>query len=100
MQLNFNVKAMMNYLHRVETILFFVAATRNADLEVHLQAGEQLSKLFFAFYSIRYKRLWPRYIADMYDLRTNHPKTWAGNISVTKNDIPFVSSAQTMLVSI
>src|SRR6218665_179424 len=31
----------------------------------------------------------------MYDLRTNHPKTWdelrAGNIAVTKNDIPFVS---------
>jgi len=46
-------KAMMNYLHRVETILFFVAATRNADLEVHLQAGEQLSKLFFAFDRIR-----------------------------------------------
>src|SRR6218665_2045516 len=90
-----NVKAMMNYLHRVETILFFVAATRNADLELHLQAGEQLSKLFFAFDRIKYKRLWPRYITDMYDLRINHPKTWeelcAGSIAVTKNDIPFVS---------
>ena len=36
-----------------------------------------------------------RYIADMYDLRTNHPNTWreleACNISVTKNEIPFVS---------
>ncbi|KAI4816689.1 hypothetical protein KUCAC02_009005 [Chaenocephalus aceratus] len=41
-------KAMMSYLHRVETILFFVAATGNADLELHLQAGEALSKLFFA----------------------------------------------------
>ena len=88
-------KATMNYLHRVEAILFFVAATRNADLELHLQAGEQLSKLFFAFDRIKYKRLWPRYIADMYDLRTRHPKTWeelqAGNIAVTKSDIPFVS---------
>ena len=31
----------------------------------------------------------------MHDLRTNHPETWeelqAGNIAVTKNDIPFVS---------
>ena len=31
----------------------------------------------------------------MYDLRINHPDTWkeleAGNLSVTKNDIPFVS---------
>ena len=38
-------KVMMNYLHRVEAILFFVAATQNADLELRLQAGEQLSKL-------------------------------------------------------
>ncbi|KAI4830142.1 hypothetical protein KUCAC02_001794 [Chaenocephalus aceratus] len=36
-------KAMMSYLHRVETILFFVASTRNADLELHLQAGEALN---------------------------------------------------------
>lgn len=87
--------AMMSYLHRVEAILFFVAATRNADLDFHLQAGEQLSKLFFAFDRIKYKRLWPRYITDMYDLRTNHPKTWeelqAGNIAVTKSGVPFVS---------
>lgn len=31
----------------------------------------------------------------MHDLRTNHPETWkeleAGNLSVTRNDIPFVS---------
>src|SRR6218665_3959818 len=76
-------------------ILFFVAATLNADLELHLQAGEQLSSIFFAFDRIKYKRLWPRYITDNYDLRINHPKTWeelhAGNIAVTKNDIPFVS---------
>ncbi len=69
-------KAMMNYLHRVKTILSFIAATRNADLELRLQAGEALSKLFFAMDRIKYKRLWPRYIADMHDLRTNHRQTW------------------------
>ena len=88
-------KSIMNYLHRVETILFFVAASRNADLALHLQAAEALNKFFFAFDRIKYKRLWPRYITDMYDLRINHPDTWkeleAGNLSVTKNDIPFVS---------
>lgn len=92
---NAKFKAMMNYLHRVETILSFIAATRNVDLELHLQAGEALSKLFSAMDRIKYKRLWPRYIADMHDLRTNHPQTWeelrAGNISVTKSVIPFVS---------
>ena len=72
-----------------------IAASRNADLELHLQAGEQLGKLFFAFDCIKYKRLWPRYIADMQDLKTTYPNTWKelqdGNISVTKNNIPFVS---------
>ena len=59
------LKSMMNYLHQVETILFFVAASRNADLALHLEAGEALSKMFFAMDRIKYKRLWPRYIADM-----------------------------------
>lgn len=40
-------KSMMNYLHRVETILLFVAESRNADLELHLQAAEALSKVLF-----------------------------------------------------
>ena len=50
-------RSLMNYLHRVETILYFVAASRNADLHLHLQAGEALSKLFFAMDRLKYKRL-------------------------------------------
>ena len=92
---NVMLKSMMNYLHRVETMLFFVAASRNADLALHLEAGEALSKMFFAMDRKKYKRLWPRYIADMYSLRSSHPITWreleAGNISGTTNEIPFVS---------
>ena len=88
-------RSIMNYLHRVETVLFFVAASRSADQALHLQAAEAFSKMFFAFDRIKYKRLWPRYIADMHDLRTNHLETWkeleASNLSVTRNDIPFVS---------
>ena len=88
-------RSMMNYLHRVETILHFVAASRNADLQLHLEAGEALSKLFFAMNRIKYKRLWLRYIADMHALKLDHPETWReleeGNISVTKSAIPFVS---------
>lgn len=84
-----------NYLCRVEAILHFIAASRNADWELHLEAAESLSKLFFAFDRIKYKRLWPRYIADMKDLKTNHPNTWSelasGNVSVTRSAIPFVS---------
>ena len=88
-------RSMMNYLHRVETILYFIAASRNADLHLHLEAGETLSKLVFAMDRIKYKRLWPRYIADTHALKIDHPETWReleeSNISVTKNAIPFVS---------
>ena len=88
-------RSLMNYLHQMETILYFVAASRNADLHLHLQAGEALSKLFFAMDRLKYKRLWPRYIADMHALKTDHPDTWReleeGDISVTKSTIPFMS---------
>ncbi len=89
-------KAMMNYLHRVEVILHFIEASRNADLQLHLEAGEKLNSMFFAMDRMKYKRLWPRYLSDMQKLKTEHPNTWneleAGNISVTKkDDIPFVS---------
>lgn len=87
--------SMMNYLYRVETILLFVAASRNADLELHRQAGKALSKVFFSMDRIKYKRLWPRYIADMHDSKTDYPQTWnelqTSDISVTKSSIPFVS---------
>ena len=55
-------RATLNYIHRVGVVLFFVAASRNADMTLHLAAGEQLSKLFFSMGRIKYKRLWPRYI--------------------------------------
>ena len=88
-------KLLMNYLHWVETILFFVEASRNADITLHQEAGEALRKLFFAFDRIKYKWLWPRYITDMHELKTKHPATWKeledANLSVTKSEIPFVS---------
>jgi len=52
---NVMFKVMMNYLHRVEVILHFVAASRNADLNLHLQAGKELNKIFFTMDRIKYK---------------------------------------------
>lgn len=87
--------SMTNYMHRVENLLQFIAASRSGDLKLHLQAGQSLSYIFFAFDRIKYKRLWPRYISDMHQIETAHPATWnellSGNISVTESDIPFVS---------
>ena len=54
---NVMFKSMLNYLHRVETILLFVEASRNADLALHLEAGDAISKLFFALDRIKYKHL-------------------------------------------
>ena len=35
--------ATMNYMHRAEVVLFFVAVSPNAVMTLHLAAGEQLS---------------------------------------------------------
>ena len=87
--------ATLNYMYRVEVFFFFVAASRNADMTIRVAAGEQLSKLFFSMYRIKYKRLWPRYISNMHDIRTTYPDTWnelvGGSLSVSKNGIPFIS---------
>jgi hypothetical protein len=32
-------------------------------------------EIIFAFDRIKYKRIWPRYVADM-QLKTKHPATW------------------------
>ena len=85
--------------HRTSSIalrsFFFVAASRKADMTVHLAEGEQQLKLFFSMDRMKYNRLWPRYIYDMHDLRTTYPDTWnklvGGSLSVSKNGIPSTS---------
>ena len=37
-------RATLNYMHRVEVVFFFVAASRNADMTLHLAEVEQQSK--------------------------------------------------------
>ena len=50
---------------------------------------------------IKYSWLWPRYIADMHELKVTNQDTWKeieeGKIPVTKNDISFVSIGQMCL---
>ena len=61
---------------RNDLAINFIQSSWNADLTLHLEAGDALSKLFFALDRIKYKRLWPRYIANMHELKTKHPTTW------------------------
>ena len=39
---------MFEYMERVEMITNFIAASRTANLESHIEVGEARSKLFFA----------------------------------------------------
>ena len=89
-------RSMVNYLHRFEHILVYISASRTGDFLLHLQATQNLAKIFFAFNRLKYQRLIPRYAADMYELQQNNPLIWnelvSGNFSVTKNDtVPFTS---------
>ena len=45
---NAMLRATLNYMHRGEVVLFFVAGSPNADMTLHLAAGKQLRKLFFS----------------------------------------------------
>ena len=47
----------------------------NWSCKSHLEAGDVLSKLFLALDQIYYRRLWPRYMADMHEMKTKHPAT-------------------------
>ena len=80
-------KATFNYLHHVHAFLHWVF--KEIRLESPSSSWRSIKKPLFAFERMKYKRLWPLYIADMKELRSTHPKP--GNISVTKSEIPFVS---------
>ena len=73
-------------------MFFFIESSRKSDLNLNLQAGEAIKKPLFAFDRLKYKHLQPRFIADMKDLRSTHPKTWhqLETDTVTKSEIPFV----------
>ncbi|KAK7073441.1 hypothetical protein SK128_009836, partial [Halocaridina rubra] len=68
--------------------MFFAEASRYADLSFHLKGTEEVSILLLALERMKYICLWPRYFADMQELKTNHPATWRelenGNVSLTK----------------
>lgn len=51
---------MMNYVHIL-------------DIGLHIETGEELSYIFLSMDRMKYKKMLPRYIADLYDLRKNHP---------------------------
>ena len=69
-------KSIMNYLRGNHPALYCGFQTYKCF--TLSQAAEAISKLFLGFDRIKYmyKRLWSRYITDMYDTKTKHPGTW------------------------
>ena len=58
---------------------------------------EQLLPYFHAHDQYNYGRWGPLYVADMLDMQTSDPSTWAflddGNFVITKNNVPFTAIA-------
>ena len=76
-QLTNQAKFLRNYMSLFETLLLFIHASRQQNLELHLASLYHLCKNFFAFDMINYARLTPVYIAKMFSLKDKDPKTWS-----------------------
>ena len=67
-------KFLFNYIKQFETVLLFIRATRDRDIELHLQSLESLIKYFFAHDHMNYAPLLPLYLATM-QKRQKHQTT-------------------------
>ena len=86
---------LFNYVKQFETILLFIRATRDRDIELHLQSLESLIKYFFAHDHLNYARLLPMYLATMQNVKKNHQDLWKefmdGKFCVSKSNVKFTS---------
>ena len=80
-------KASYNYMYFVDILLQIINASTTADWQLHLSTGNMLAPIFFAMDRTKYKRLWPRYLADMEALE-NDEEIWEeflnGNFAVSQ----------------
>ena len=86
---------LLNYVKQFETILIFIKATRDRDIELHLQSPECLIKYFFAHDHLNYARLLPLYLSTMQNIKKTDPKLWKefedGKFCVSKSNVKFTS---------
>ena len=90
-------KFLIIYIKQFETILLFLRATRDRDINLHLAATESLIKYFLAHDHLNYARLLPMYLATVQNVKTNLPRLWKefkkGNFCITKSNVKFTSIA-------
>ena len=86
---------LLNYVKQYETVLTFIRATRDRDINLHLKSLESLIKYFFAHDHLNYARLLPLYLSTMQKTKEGNPKLWKqfenGNFCVSKNPVRFTS---------
>ena len=77
----------------VERLLIFIHASRSRNWELHLSSTEELVRDITSMDRIKYRRMLPVYLAEMYTLKRMDPIVWEafsdGEFAVQRNKIPF-----------
>ena len=83
------------YMNMIQRMLMFIHASRSKNWLLHLHATEDLIPDIRSMDRIKYCRLLPIYIAEMYALESSDPGIWEafykGEFSVQKTPIPFTA---------
>ena len=92
---NYQMRMISIYMRMFERLLLFIHATRSQNWSLHLSAAEDLIPDLLSTDRIKYGRLLPVYLAEMYSLETSDPVVWEafsnGEFAVQKTKIPFVA---------
>ena len=92
---NYQLQMVKIYMRMFERLLRFLRATRSRNWPLHLSSSEALAEDLESADRIKYGRLLPVYIAEMYALEQSDPVIWEafsnGEFAVQKTKIPFVA---------
>ena len=88
----FLLEVLLVYIRMVKRLLNFIQASRSRNWSLHLKSSEEMMLNFSSMNRMKYRKMWPVYIADMYDLQHRAPAVWTvfmrGDLSCQKSDIP------------
>ena len=90
---NSQCQMIKTYMRMVERLLLFIHASRSRNWKLHLSTTEELMRDITGMDRIKYRRMLPVYLAEMYALESSDPLIWEafndGEFAVQTNDIPF-----------
>ena len=86
------------YVRMMKRLLNFIQASRSRDWVFDVKSAEEMMLDFSSMNQMKYHRMWPIYIADMYNLQHQAPDVWAvfmrGDFSCQKSSIPGMAIGQ------